>query len=70
MEVTDEDKEQEEGNAICILCVETGTAGSRGMAVLRLQLKAADRKEKETAEDCDLNTLLDPVCNPLNGGDL
>lgn len=70
-ETTDGDAGQTEGNEICILCVEKrGATGRNGMAVLRLRLKASDRKGEDASEDYDLNTLLAPVGNPLNGGSL
>lgn len=54
-----------EGNETCILCVEDGGQAGRGkMAILRLRLDSAGG----AADDHDLNTLLAPVCNPLNGG--
>lgn len=54
-----------EGNEICVLCVDRDKPVLEGMAVLRLRLDGEDPEE-----DLALDTLLAPVCNPLNGGDL
>lgn len=53
-----------EGNEICILCAGQDTSTQEDMAVLRL------RFDKETDSDSSFDTLLAPVCNPLNGGAL
>ncbi len=52
-----------EGNEICILCV-GDTCMQENMAVLRL------RFDEKTTDDRSFDTLLAPVCNPLNGGAL
>lgn len=53
----------EEGNEICILCVEEKLAENDiDMVILRL------RMNKDASNDTYLDTLLAPVCNPLNGG--
>lgn len=53
----------EEGNEICILCVEEKLAeDDNDMVILRL------RMNKDASNDTYLDTLLAPVCNPLNGG--
>ncbi|MDE7244936.1 MAG: hypothetical protein K2O18_13320 [Oscillospiraceae bacterium] len=53
-----------EGNEVCILCAGQDTSSQENMAVLRL------RFDKEAGDDRSFDTLLAPVCNPLNGGAL
>ena len=52
------------GNEICILCTGQDSSTQKDMAVLRL------RFDEHTDGDNSLDTLLAPVCNPLNGGAL
>lgn len=59
-----EGNESPEGNEICILCAGQDTSTQEDMAVLRL------RFDEETGNDKSFDTLLAPVCNPLNGGAL
>lgn len=53
-----------EGNEICILCTGQDTFAKENMSVLRL------RFDKGISDDKRFDTLLAPVCNPLNGGAL
>lgn len=52
------------GNEICILCMDEDAVDGKGLMIFRLRL------DKDSSEDLALDTLLAPVCNPLNGGAL
>lgn len=69
-EMRAEDENGAEGNEICILCIEEGAAEQEKIGVLRLRLKATSADREALSKDHNFNTLLAPVCNLLNGGNL
>lgn len=64
-------KASSDGNELCILCgSEEDMDKIQSLEILQLQMDSPEKNDKENESDISFDTLLAPVSNPLNGGEL